>query len=248
VAASDSLFKACNDPEAIMLYEKARTVDPKSQHVSRRLGLLYDRQGMHQKARDEYDRALSHAPNDPNLLNDMGYSCFARGMMDEAELHLSKAIATDPSHKRAWVNLGLVLGYKGRYADSLNAFEQAVSRPQAYSNLGFIYTTQGKKEEAKKVYRKALSLEPDMPLVHAALARLEGTATTAPRVDRSVGKSPRTVPDGVDVGEPAPTRPVKPAAASATPAASLEPVRANNSGKPRTAAVPMPPLPMRRGS
>jgi Flp pilus assembly protein TadD len=176
LATADTLFKAGKDREAIMLYEKARATDPSNQQVCRRLAVLYDRQGMHQQARDEYARALTLSPNDPDILKDLGYSCFMRGLLDDAELHLSKAVATDPKHQRAWTNLGLVLGHKGRYTESLQAFCQVVSAAQAYSNLGFLYTTQGKFAEAKASYRRALELESDMPKTREALARLESPA------------------------------------------------------------------------
>lgn len=175
LVTADALARAGKDAEAILLYEKARTQDPRNRDVSRRLAILYDRQGLHQKARDEYTQALQASPKDADLLNDLGYSCFARGLLDEAELHLSEAVAANPKHKRAWINLALVLGQKQRYAESLEAFTHGVSRAQAYSNLAFVYSTHGKIAEAKHAYGQALQLEPDLPLAREALSRLESS-------------------------------------------------------------------------
>jgi Flp pilus assembly protein TadD len=132
---------------------------------------------MHQKARGEYERALQLTPDDPALLNDMGYSCYSRGLLDEAEKHLGRAVAADPKHRKAWANLALVLGQKGQYQECFDAFCKAVPPAQAHANLAFVFATQGKRQEAKAEYAKALRLEADMPLVREALAKLEGTAT-----------------------------------------------------------------------
>jgi tetratricopeptide (TPR) repeat protein len=55
----------------------------------------------------------------------------------------------------------------------LAAFEQAVGPGEALVNLAFVYQTQGKREEAKQAYRKALELQPDLDLARRALAKLE---------------------------------------------------------------------------
>jgi Tfp pilus assembly protein PilF len=195
LATADALFKSGNETDAIMLYEKARTCDPSNKVITRRLAVLYDRQGMHQRARDEFEAALQASPKDPDLLNDLGYSCYVRGLLDEAEQRLSEAVAVAPNHKRAWINLGMVLGQKGEYAHSLDAFASAVGRAQAYSNLGFVYASQGKVEEAKKAYRQALALEPNLPHTQAALSRLEsGGAPSAgrfsPKLEAILGGDP----------------------------------------------------------
>ncbi|MCS6977433.1 MAG: tetratricopeptide repeat protein, partial [Gemmatales bacterium] len=44
---------------------------------------------------------------------------------------------------------------------------------EAQVNLAFIYQTQGKREEAKEAYRKALALQPELDLARRALAKLE---------------------------------------------------------------------------
>src|SRR5262245_43491069 len=173
LTTAEMLFKAGQDKEAIALYERARSVDPRQAQVCRRLAVLYERQGQTQKAQAEYDRALTMYPRDPGLHSDLGYSCYCRGKYDEAERHLRKAVALDPMHKRAWTNLGMTLGQRGRYDESLTAFANAVPEAQAHSNLGFLLASQGKKEAAKEEYRKALDLDSDLTMASAALAKLE---------------------------------------------------------------------------
>jgi Tfp pilus assembly protein PilF len=178
--------------EAAGLYEKARKEYPRYASVSRRLAVLYDEQGNFTRAEEEYHKALELTPKDPDLLNDLGYSWYCRGNWAEAEKYLRQALAADPKHKRAWINLGLTLGQQQRYADSLEAFAHAVSPAQAQCNLAFVFTTQGKRDEAREAYRKALELDGSLGLARAALDKLEhaGQPPPPPRPDQHVSPVP----------------------------------------------------------
>jgi Tfp pilus assembly protein PilF len=175
--------------EAVFYYEKARHDDPNLKQVARRLGVLYDRLGEPKRALEEYQLALKLTPRDANLLNDIGYYYYNLGKWDKAEEHLRKAIASNAKHNRAWVNLGLTLGQQRRYDDSLQAFQHATSEAEAHSNMAFVYATQGKQDEAKAEYRKALALEPALRTAQLALARLENPRPAAK------SKGPDTPPD-----------------------------------------------------
>jgi Tfp pilus assembly protein PilF len=160
--------------QAIGLYEKARLDDPRKEPlVCRRLAVLYDRQGNFEKSLQEYQRALQLSPKDADLLNDLGYSYYSHGKLEEAEKYLRQALASKGNHPRAWVNLGLTLGAQGRFGDSLEAFLKAVPPAQAHCNLAFLLTTQKMWEQAKQEYRKAIELDANMVMARAALDRLE---------------------------------------------------------------------------
>jgi tetratricopeptide (TPR) repeat protein len=182
-ATAAALEKAGKDPEAIALYEKARKSDPAMEGVCRRLAVLYDRQGDFTKALEEYQRALKLNPHDADLLNDLGYAYYCRGRWTDAENSLRQAVEINPKHGRAWINLGMTLGQEERYTESFEAFAKVVSPAQAHCNVAFALTTQGKREEAKEAYRKALALNPDLRIARLALAKLEKSATrTGPAV------------------------------------------------------------------
>jgi Tfp pilus assembly protein PilF len=173
-AAAQDLERAGNIPEAIQLYEKARQTEPKlSDIVCRRLAVLYDFVGDFRHAQDEYDRCLKLNPRDPDLLNDYGYSCYCRGSWSDAELNFRKALALNPKHERAWINLGLTLGQQGRCDESIQAFTKVVSPAQAYANIAFVHLTQGQVEKAKVFYQLALARDPQLDLPNQVLARLD---------------------------------------------------------------------------
>ncbi len=179
IACAEELERHASEPEAIAFYERARQHDPKC-HVSSRLAVLYDRQGDFQKAQEEYRKALKEAPRDADLLNDMGYGYYTRGRWAEAEKYLRQALLVKPDHAHATINLGMCLGEQGRYLEALELFNKVLTPAQAHCNLGFIFTTQHKWQEAKHAYREALQLDPDIPLARAALAKLEKAEKQAP--------------------------------------------------------------------
>jgi Tfp pilus assembly protein PilF len=169
-------------PDAVFHYEKARQSDP-NVHIAARLARLYDRLGDCTHALAEYQRALKENPNDADVLASLGYFYYARGQWAEAEENLRHALTINAKHPRAWVNLGLTLGEQGHYAESLEAFRHAISEAQAHSNLAFVLTTQGKREEAKEEYHRALELEPNLMIARRALEKLERSAAPAANPD-----------------------------------------------------------------
>ncbi|MCS6853091.1 MAG: tetratricopeptide repeat protein, partial [Gemmataceae bacterium] len=148
LVTAQMLEKHGHEVEAIAEYELARSYNPKLQ-VSRRLAVLYDRQCDYARAMHEYRQALKQSPKDVELLNDVGYCCYERGDWAEAEKYLRQAVQLNPSYKRAWVNLGLVLGQQERYDESYQAFAQVLTPAEARSNVGVILMQHGKFEEAK---------------------------------------------------------------------------------------------------
>lgn len=232
-ATADELFKKGQDAEAAALYEKARSLDPRQKHVCRRLGVLYDRLGNYQKAREEYAKALELAPKDSSVHSDLGYCHYCRGNWAEAERSLRRAVELDEKNARAWTNLGLTLAQQQRYEDALKAFSRGAPPAQAHANLAFVLTAQGKREEAALGYREALRLDPDLALARGALARLEaGDAAPEGPVAGGPAGDPRAAPPPPAQAPRARTTTTSPRAAAPrrsppAPPAVLGPARAD---------------------
>jgi Flp pilus assembly protein TadD len=173
LATAKELEKAGHFEPAIQLYEKARENDPKlAGQICRRLAVLHDRQGDFHKANEEYEKALAMSPKDAELLNNIGYSYYCRGQLVEAESFLQRSLAISPHNTRAWNNLGMVLSMQNRHDESLKAFCKAVTPSQAHCNVAFVLAAQGRCDEAKAHYLKALELDPSQTLARNALAKL----------------------------------------------------------------------------
>ncbi len=172
-ATAQTLEQGGKDAEAIALYDKARQLDKHFTAAStRRLAVLFDRNGEFDKALAEYRRGLSDNPKDAELLSDLGYGYYCRAEWAEAEKNLRKAVAANPKLANAWINLGMTLAQQARYDESLAAFGKVVSEAQARCNVAFIQVTQDKVAEAKNNYESALRLEPGLQLARIALQKM----------------------------------------------------------------------------
>jgi Tfp pilus assembly protein PilF len=177
LTTAEQLEAADKPADAIPLYEKVRQLDPRTDaKVTRALANLYSRIGEFDRAKDEFDRALRANPKSAEVLNDLGYCYYSRGMWKEAETVLRNAIAADAKHARAWTNLGMALGQQARYEEAVDAFRHVVSPGKAFCNIAFLMAAQGQRERAAATYREALKIEPDLQLARTALDRLEGGA------------------------------------------------------------------------
>lgn len=173
IATAKELQAHGHAPEAILLFERARQLNPRERQVSRFLAVLYDQQGNDTRALAEYRKALELAPHDADLLNDLGYHHYRHQDWKQAEDYFRKAIAQAPDHERAWVNLGLALGEQGRYQESFDAFSKVVGSAAAHSNVGVILASHQRQAEADSEFKQALRLKPDLPQPRAFLAHLE---------------------------------------------------------------------------
>ncbi|HEV3301535.1 MAG TPA: tetratricopeptide repeat protein [Planctomycetaceae bacterium] len=165
-------------PEAIILYERARQLNPQEPQVSRFLAVLYDQQGNDARATTEYRKALELAPHDADLLNDFGYYFYRRRDWRHAEEQFRKAIAQTSEHERAWVNLGLALGEQERFQESFEAFSKVLGPAAAHSNVGVILAAHQRKSEAEGAFKQALAIQNDLPQPRAFLAHFEQPANT----------------------------------------------------------------------
>ena len=129
-----------------------------------RAGVANERTGNYPGAVRVYRRGLEVEPENPELLNSLGFALFQQGMSQEAVAAFEKALVADPKHWKAHNNLALAsidLGElelaEAHYRESLAIEPQ----PAIYSDLGFVLERQGMTEEAAKMYRKSLELDPE---------------------------------------------------------------------------------------
>ena len=152
-----------------------------------RAGMANERTGDYAGAVRSYRRGLEAEPENPELLNALGFTFFQQGKSRDAIASFEKALAADPKHWKAHNNMALAsidLGElelaEAHYRESLAIQPQ----PAVYSDLGFVLERQGMTEEANEQYRKSLALNPESASAHynlaASLAR-RGEFTDAER-------------------------------------------------------------------
>jgi tetratricopeptide (TPR) repeat protein len=96
--------------------------------------------------------------------------------LEKARSAYKRAIALDPGHAEAHLNLGRLLHEKGDLPGAESHYRQAcAARPDsamAAYNLGVALEDQGRGSEAMAVYRRAVKLDPDHAEAHFNLGRL----------------------------------------------------------------------------
>jgi tetratricopeptide (TPR) repeat protein len=94
------------------------------------------------------------------LLSAIGFAYIEMGKYDEAEKIFKNTTVFEPF--KSAVGLGLIYGIQGRYAESLNAFDDATRmNPQdeyAWNNKGVILSKQGNYSEAVKAFKNATEI------------------------------------------------------------------------------------------
>jgi tetratricopeptide (TPR) repeat protein len=113
--------------------------------------------------------ALKERPDEPELLNFLGYSWIDRGeKLHEAMAMVQKAVNTNPKSGAMIDSLGWGYYRLGDYATAVEKLEQAVAieagDPDVNNHLGDAYWRVGRRIEARYQWDRVLTLEPDAKL------------------------------------------------------------------------------------
>jgi tetratricopeptide (TPR) repeat protein len=134
-------------------------------------------------AEADFRAALAINPEQPHVLNYLGYSLVERNeKLDEALGMIETAVAARPDNGAIVDSLGWVLFQLGRYEESVGYMERAASLeavdPIVNDHLGDVYWAVGREIEADFQWNRALSLNPDEELAARIRLKLESGLDT----------------------------------------------------------------------
>ncbi len=169
VALGDGLRRVERFADALKAYDTAIAMIPAPgpQHwtlfYSR--GICHERLGTFDAAEADMRKALELEPDQPQVLNYLGYSLVDRGeKLDEALSMIERAVAAQPDSGYIIDSLAWAYYRLGRYADALPPMEQASLLepvdPVVTDHLGDVYWAVGRTREAEFQWHRALSFEP----------------------------------------------------------------------------------------
>ena len=153
-------------------------------------GIAYERGNHWDKAQPDFLKALALNPDQPQVLNYLGYTWVDKGEnLQQALEMIQKAVKATPTDGYIVDSLGWAFYKLGRFNDAVDTLEQAVqlrpNDPQINDHLGDAYWKAGRKLEAHFQWNVAAALDTDGTL-KAAIAKkqangLDGaTASTDP--------------------------------------------------------------------
>lgn len=174
-------------------------------------GIAYERQKKWEQAEPNFRKALELNPDQPQVLNYLGYSWVDMNVnLDEGLEMIRKAVSIKPDDGYIVDSLGWAYYRLGQYDDAVTELERAAELragdPTINDHLGDAYWRVGRKLEATFQWNRALGLKPEEAEIPKIKAKIEnGLADENPAQPAAAqaieGKEPVKTPS-LDVTEP----------------------------------------------
>jgi len=129
-------------------------------------GIVFERTKQWEKAEADFLKALEFNPNQPSVLNYLGYSWVDQGIhLDRAKELIQKAVNLRPNDGYIVDSLGWAYFQLGEFSNSVKEMERAIELkpedPVLNDHLGDALWRVGRKIEARYQWKRALIFNPD---------------------------------------------------------------------------------------
>ena len=156
--------------------EAALTDNPEDTDVVYELAMLAEKMDDLAEMERLLRQLMTAKPEDPQAYNALGYSLADRGLrLPEARQLIEKALTLTPNDPFIMDSLAWVAFRMGQTQEALRLLRNAFSqKPDAEiaAHLGEVLWTNGQADEARKIWREGLELNPDNDTLKATLQRL----------------------------------------------------------------------------
>lgn len=161
-------------------------------------GIAYERAKQWPKAEADLLKALELNPNQPSVLNYLGYSWIDQGIkFDEGRRMIERAVQLRPNDGYFVDSLGWAFYRMGDFQAAVEQLERAVELksddPIINDHLGDAYWQVGRRNEAKFQWQRALSFKPEADAIPVIERKLE-RGLEAPD---KFGAAPDAAPSGI---------------------------------------------------
>ncbi|MDH6230219.1 tetratricopeptide (TPR) repeat protein [Mesorhizobium soli] len=190
--------------------EKLKTPDKNDWNIFYQRGIAYERLKEWPKAEPNFREALKLMPDQPQVLNYLGYSWVDMNMnLDEGLEMIRKAVDLRPSDGYIVDSLGWAYYRLGRYDEAVKELERSVSLkpddPVLNDHLGDAYWRVGRKLEAKFQWSHARDMKPEPDILASVLKKL--TDGLPPLEGKASAQAPADKPDEPEAKPETPTEP-----------------------------------------
>jgi Flp pilus assembly protein TadD len=143
-------------------------------------GTVLAKQNMYKDAVVHYQRALTVAPNEASILNNLALAYAMLGEADKAEPLLKRATAAGGHDARVSQNLALVLGLQGKYDEAKVAAGRDLSAEKAAANVDYVRSIVNL--EAKPLRTGTVDKTEDKPVASDSKRKAESKSAEADEV------------------------------------------------------------------
>lgn len=170
ITLADTLRRIDRFEEAVPIYDHAfdiiKTLQPQHWVVLFSRGISLERTDRWEEAEADFRKALELNPEQPQVLNYLGYSLVEKqANLDEALSMIERAVAGRPDDGYVTDSLGWVLYRLNRFDEAVPHMERAAELmpvdPIINDHLGDVYWAVGRQMEARFQWRRALSFDPE---------------------------------------------------------------------------------------
>ncbi|MGZ3275987.1 MAG: tetratricopeptide repeat protein [Caulobacteraceae bacterium] len=187
VVQADLYRAASRFPEAVKVLDRLIADDPSGTDwaIYYQRGTALDRAGHWPEAEQDLQKALTLRPDQPDVLNYLGYSWVTRGeRLPQAIAMLQKAYLAQPNSGEIADSLGWAYYNMGDFKQAVQRLERAVAlepvNPEINDHLGDAYWRAGRKTEAQYQWSRVLSLKPNADLKTAVERKLSAGLEAKP--------------------------------------------------------------------
>ena len=170
--------------------ERIETVEYRHWRLFYVRGIAFERLGEWHKAEADFKRALELEPDQPLVLNYLGYSWVEQGHnLGEAKAMIEKAVELRPDDGYIVDSLGWVAYRLGDFEEAVHQLEQAVELvagdPIINDHLGDAYWQVGRLLEARYQWRRVLTLDPEDDLAAQVRRKIADGLSAGAEADAS---------------------------------------------------------------
>lgn len=159
-------------------------------------GACFDELGRWSDAKSDFNKALELKPDQPDVLNYLGYSLLVRGeKIEAAKGMLEKALSQRPQDPHIIDSMGWALYLLGEYENALPYLERAAELMPGdvtvNDHLGDVYWRLDRKQEARFQWERALTFKPGDKEASAIQKKIAGGMAPA---EKRAGKTASAQP------------------------------------------------------
>ncbi|MER0237535.1 tetratricopeptide repeat protein [Fulvimarina sp. MAC8] len=159
----------------------AEPIDERDWNLFYQRGISFERRGIWDKAEADFKKALDLSPDQPQVLNYLGYSWVDKNEhLEEGLDMIRKAVELRPNDGYIIDSLGWAYYRLGRYEEAVDELERAIlltpTDPTINDHLGDAYWHVGREREARFQWERALNGDPkpEPDAIERIEAKLEG--------------------------------------------------------------------------
>jgi Tfp pilus assembly protein PilF len=173
-AAARVIEKSGGLESALTAYDEVLKAKWEHGPTHHRLAIVHDQLGNAELAQDHFKMAIELIPDDLELQCDYSYCLYLRGDYVQANERLLALVKKSPEHPRAHMHLALVQAAQGDTDLALKTFATAgCKQSEAYANVAYVMTSQGKWSEAASKLQVAMAHDPKSEQIRSRFAEVQ---------------------------------------------------------------------------